>query len=215
MAVAINTIRKMTHHQTVVVVVGVLALQGGFAEHVQALRKCGVEAKEVRLPQDLTTLDALILPGGESTTIGLLATTYGLIDAIRIFALDHPVWGSCAGAILLSKGATQEGKQSDQPLIGAMNLTVSRNAFGSQVDSFEFLLTVHGIEHLDQPFPAVFIRAPVLVPGPSVSILASLPDGKVVACQQGHLLATSFHPELAADLRMHRFFNRLISHPHQ
>eukprot|EP00727_Mastigamoeba_balamuthi_P009827 m51a1_g5467 putative glutamine amidotransferase (195) ;mRNA; f:273298-273882 len=187
--------------------VGVLALQGGFSEHVDALRRLGAQVREVRLPRDLEGLDGLVLPGGESTTIGKLAVAFGLMDPLRQFARTHAVWGSCAGAILLSRDAKR-----DQPLIGAMDLVVTRNAFGSQVDSFEEGLAVDCLARMEKPFPALFIRAPVLEPGPACKVLCALPDGRVVACQQGKLLATSFHPELTDDLRFHEYFLSLVEH---
>eukprot|EP00727_Mastigamoeba_balamuthi_P006996 m51a1_g2917 putative glutamine amidotransferase (197) ;mRNA; r:527451-528041 len=185
--------------------IGVLALQGGFSEHVDALRRAGAEVREVRLPRDLEGLDGLVLPGGESTTMGKLAVHYGLMEPLRQFARTHAVWGSCAGAIMLSKDAKR-----DQPLIGAMDLVVTRNAFGSQIDSFEEGLSFDCLSSKEKPFPAVFIRAPVLEPGKECKVLCALPDGRVVACQQGKLLATSFHPELTQDLRFHEYFLSLV-----
>jgi 5'-phosphate synthase pdxT subunit len=180
---------------------GVLALQGDFAEHAAMLRRLGHTAVEVRWPRHLDGLHGLILPGGESTTIGKLAVQYDLLDPIRDFAQHQPVWGTCAGAILLSRDARR-----DQPLLGLMDLTVERNAFGRQVDSFEIDLDVPALGD-PRPFHAVFIRAPLIESaGPGVSVLARLPDGRIVAAQQGHLLATSFHPELTGDERFHRLF---------
>jgi 5'-phosphate synthase pdxT subunit len=187
---------------------GVLALQGSFAEHLARLRTLGVECREVRLPEDLEGLDSLIIPGGESTTIGKLAVTFGLIEPLRKFAWRFPVWGTCAGAIFLSRDVHR-----DQPLLEMMDISVERNAFGRQVDSFETDLFIQGLEETPRPFHAVFIRAPLIDHvGQGVEVLATLPEGngragaKIVAARQGHLLATSFHPELTADDRVHRYF---------
>jgi pyridoxal 5'-phosphate synthase pdxT subunit len=185
--------------------VGVLALQGAFIEHEVMLKRLGAEPREVRLPQHLEGLDALILPGGESTTIGKLAEAFGLIDAIRQFGAHYPIWGTCAGAIFLSMDIHRQ-----QPLLRLMDITVERNAFGRQVDSFEVELDVPCLKEVDAnggPFHAVFIRAPLIeAVGTGVEKLASLPDGRIVAARQGHFLATSFHPELTADGRFHRYF---------
>ena len=185
--------------------IGVLALQGDFAEHITVLRKLGVAAVEVRLPEHLDGLDGLIIPGGESTTIGKLAQDFGLYEPLRRFARRHAVWGTCAGAIFLSKDARRP-----QPLLGVMDITVERNAFGRQVDSFEVDLFIPALKAVDpenRPYHAVFIRAPLIesVSGDAVA-LATLDDGRIVAAQQGHLLATSFHPELTDDDRFHRYF---------
>lgn len=185
--------------------IGVLALQGDFAEHLAALHRLGVAAREVRLPEDLDGLAGLIIPGGESTTIGKLATTFGLVEPLRSFAARRPVWGTCAGAIFLSRDARRP-----QPLLGLMDITVERNAFGRQVDSFEIDLTVPTLDESTRPYHAVFIRAPLIERvGPSVEVLASLPDGRIVAARQGQWLATAFHPELTDDLRFHRYFLRM------
>lgn len=189
--------------------IGVLALQGDFAEHQVMLRRIGAEASQVRLPAQLDGLDGLIIPGGESTTIGKLAVTFGLIDPLRDFAAARPVWGTCAGAIFLSRDALR-----DQPLLGVMDITVERNAFGRQVDSFEIDLAVPALSDPQRPFPAVFIRAPLIeTTGKGVEILARLPDGgagRIVAARQGRWLATSFHPELTGDERFHRYFQSLV-----
>lgn len=191
--------------------IGVLALQGDFAEHAAMLKRLGADAAEVRLPRDLAGLGGLILPGGESTTIGKLAVMYGLMEPLRDFAQTHPVWGTCAGAIFLSKDARRE-----QPLLGLMDITVARNAFGRQVDSFEIGLTVPALSEPERPFHAVFIRAPLIESvGPGVQVIAALPDGRIIAAQQGHLLATSFHPELTGDERFHRYFLSLSKHSDQ
>ena len=195
--------------------IGVLALQGDFAEHIAMARRAGAEVIPVRLPAQLEGLDGLIIPGGESTTIGKLATTYGLIDPLRRFAAQHAVWGTCAGAIFLSKDARR-----DQPLLGVMDITVERNAFGRQVDSFETELRLPMLESPERPFHAVFIRAPLIDgAGKGVEILARLADagakggGPIVAARQGRLLATSFHPELTGDDRFHRYFLSLAGGP--
>lgn len=181
--------------------VGVLALQGAFIEHEHKLRELGVEAVEVRLPQDLDGLDALIIPGGESTTIGKLATSYGLIEPLRQFAHQKPTWGTCAGMIFLAKDIGIDR----QPILGVMDITVNRNAFGRQIDSFERELSIPALGK--QPYHAVFIRAPIVTQAASdVEVLSRLDDGSIVAVRQGHLLATAFHPELTPDLRLHQYF---------
>ncbi|MBZ0282380.1 MAG: pyridoxal 5'-phosphate synthase glutaminase subunit PdxT [Anaerolineae bacterium] len=185
--------------------VGVLALQGAFIEHEKKLRALGAETVEVRLPSDLEGLDGLIMPGGESTTIGKLAVQYGLIEPLRAFAQNKPTWGTCAGMIFLAKDIGIDR----QPILGLMDITVNRNAFGRQVDSFEVDLSVSVLG--DAPFHAVFIRAPVVTGvGEGVNVLATLDDGRIVAAQSGHLLATAFHPELTADNRFHKYFLNII-----
>jgi 5'-phosphate synthase pdxT subunit len=191
-------------------IIGVLALQGDFAEHRALFAGLGVETREVRLPSQLNALDALVIPGGESTTFGKLAVAYDLIEPLRQFGSARPIWGTCAGAIFLSMDVRRE-----QALLELMDIRVERNAFGRQVDSFEIELSVPKLEAPEKPFPAVFIRAPLIdEAGPNVEILARLPaesgEGKIVAAQDGHLLATSFHPELTGDDRFHRFFLRMI-----
>jgi 5'-phosphate synthase pdxT subunit len=185
--------------------IGVLALQGDFAEHIAMLRRLKVETAEVRLPEHLTGLDALIIPGGESTTIGKLSEDFGLTEPLRQFGRRHAIWGTCAGAIFLSKDARRH-----QPLLGLMDITVERNAFGRQVDSFEADLDVPELKKATNSkglYHAVFIRAPIIesVSG-EARVLATTPDQRIVAAQQGHLLATSFHPELTADTRFHEYF---------
>jgi 5'-phosphate synthase pdxT subunit len=185
--------------------IGVLALQGDFAEHIAMLRRLGVETAEVRLPEHLNGLDGLIMPGGESTTIGKLAVAYGLMEPLREFGKSKAIWGTCAGAIFLSKDARRE-----QPLLGIMDITVLRNAFGAQVDSFEADLEIDALEQATQtatPYHAIFIRAPIIesVSG-DAKVLSALPDGRIVAAQEGKLLATSFHPELTSDCRFHEYF---------
>lgn len=188
--------------------IGVLALQGAFIEHQTVLEKLGVESVQVRLPEHLDGLDGLIIPGGESTTISKLAIAFGLMQPLREFAGEHAVWGTCAGAIFLSRDVGR-----DQPVLGLMDITVRRNAFGRQVDSFETLLDVPALARVDAvnpPFPAVFIRAPLIEKANgSAEVLAALPDGGIVAVQQGRWLATSFHPELSDDDRFHRYFLEL------
>lgn len=185
--------------------IGVLALQGAFIEHIKMLQQVGAETVEVRLPQHLDNLDGLIIPGGESTTIGKLATDYNLIDPLREFARHKPTWGTCAGMIFLAKQLTTK----EQPLLGVMDILVNRNAFGRQIDSFETNLQIMGLS--DAPFHAVFIRAPIVVEvEPQVEILAQLDDERIVAVRQDHLLATAFHPELTDDLRLHSYFCDMI-----
>lgn len=181
--------------------IGVLAIQGDFAEHIVMLGQLGAETAEVRLPSQLAGLDGLILPGGESTTIGKLCVDYDLLEPLREFGRSHAVWGTCAGAIFLSRDARRS-----QPLLGIMDITVTRNAFGRQVDSFEADLAINGLSS-PAPYHAVFIRAPIIesVFG-EAKTLATLPDGRIVAAQQGRLLATSFHPELTYDTRFHEYF---------
>ncbi len=185
--------------------IGVLALQGDFAEHIAILKCLKVQTAEVRLPGHLEGLNGLIIPGGESTTIAKLAIAFGLMEPLRDFGREKAVWGTCAGAIFLSKDARR-----DQPLLGLMDITVQRNAFGRQVDSFEVDLEIPELKaatHSEAPYHAVFIRAPLIesVFG-SARILSQLPDGRIVAALQGKLLATSFHPELTPDTRFHEYF---------
>ncbi|MGB9521590.1 MAG: pyridoxal 5'-phosphate synthase glutaminase subunit PdxT [Anaerolineales bacterium] len=188
--------------------IGVLALQGDFIEHIAILRQLGVEAIEVRLPEQLETLDGIIIPGGESTTIGKLAVDFQLLEPLQQFGRQKAIWGTCAGAIFLSKDAHRQ-----QPLLGLMDIVVERNAFGRQVESFEVDLQVPALQtvsSIDAPFHAIFIRAPLISSvGAGVNVLAKLENGKIVAAQQGKLLATSFHPELTADDRFHRYFLQL------
>ncbi|MFN2269574.1 MAG: pyridoxal 5'-phosphate synthase glutaminase subunit PdxT [Anaerolineae bacterium] len=189
--------------------IGVLALQGAFIEHEKILKRIGVEAVEVRLPEHLGGLDGLIIPGGESTTIGKVARQWGLMEPLRAFARSsRPLWGTCAGMIFIAKDVV-DGKP-DQPLLALMDVTVRRNAFGRQVDSFEADLDVSVLGK--EPFHAVFIRAPLIERvGEGVEVLAKLDDGTIVAVRQGNLLATAFHPELTEDDRFHRYFLTLGS----
>ena len=189
--------------------IGVLALQGDFLEHQQALSRLAVESCQVRTAAELAGLNGLIIPGGESTVIGKLARDFDLLEPLRLFAKDHAVWGTCAGSIFLSKDARR-----DQPLLGMMDITVARNAFGRQVDSFEVDLVIPILKTAsgeNPPFHAIFIRAPLIDSvGKEVEVLSSLPDGRIVAARQGHWLATAFHPELSGDDRLHRYFLEMV-----
>lgn len=192
--------------------IGVLALQGAVAEHIRMLDQLAVASREVRTISDLEAVDALIIPGGESTTIGKLLRIGGLDTPIRERAMQGmPVWGTCAGMILLGRDLGDSGSKigEPQPLLGLMDMRVRRNAFGSQLESFETRL--HALEVADMPIPAVFIRAPVVEElGPGVIVLAALPDGRPVAVREGALLATAFHPELTGDLAFHRYFAAMV-----
>ncbi len=181
--------------------IGVLALQGAFAEHAQALARLGVRAREVRQHKDLEGIDGLIIPGGESTTIGKLLDILGMAGPVReLGRAGLPIWGTCAGMILL---ATDAGRP--QPLLGLLDIGVRRNAFGSQLDSFEADLRVPALG--DEPFRAVFIRAPLVERlGPGVVPLATLEDGTIVAAERDNVLVTAFHPELTGDPRFHEYF---------
>ena len=195
--------------------VGVLALQGAFREHVRMLREVGavgMDAVEVRRREHLDGVQGLVLPGGESTTMGKLLVEWDLLEPIRQrHAAGMPIYGTCAGLILLSTDI--EGH--DQPHLGLLNATVRRNAFGRQVDSFECPLPLPMLEQGDRPFPAVFIRAPLIVrAGEGVDVLARVgtgeEGGQIVAVRQGHILGTSFHPELTGDTRLHRYFADMV-----
>ena len=204
--------------------IGVLALQGAFIEHEKILTRIGAEPIEVRLAEHLEGLDGLIIPGGESTTIGKVAQEWGLLEPIRAFAESgRPLWGTCAGMILMAREVSDS--VPGQPLLGLMDVTVRRNAFGRQVDSFEADLDVPALgeqsfddaqdepfdDAQDKPFHAVFIRAPLIERvGEGVETLAQLEDGTVVAVRQGNLLATAFHPELTEDDRFHQYFLGLV-----
>lgn len=184
--------------------VGILALQGDFREHEEMLRRIGAPTLQVRLPKHLDQVERLIIPGGESTTIGKLLAMYGLIEPLRArVRAGMPVWGTCAGAILMAQRIA-DGR-ADQPLLRLMDMTARRNAFGSQLESFEIDLPVDGLD--SKPLRMVFIRAPVLEDlGMAVTPLARIDDGRVVAARQANMLATCFHPELTPDDRMHRYF---------
>jgi 5'-phosphate synthase pdxT subunit len=189
--------------------IGVLALQGDFSEHIGMLNRLNVEASEVRLPEHLDGIDGLIIPGGESTTIGKLSVAYNLIEPLKLFGQRRAIWGTCAGAIFISKDIGR-----DQPLLGLMDIKVQRNAFGRQIDSFETDLDIPELKQATgttEDYHAVFIRAPIIESvGADARILASVPDGRIVAAQQGNLLATSFHPELTNDTRFHEYFLSLV-----
>jgi 5'-phosphate synthase pdxT subunit len=188
--------------------VGILALQGDFREHEQTLGRIGAPVQQVRLPKHLERVERLIIPGGESTTIGKLLELYKLLEPIRERARGGmPLWGTCAGAILMAKRIA-EGREAGQPALSLMDITARRNAFGRQLQSFEANLSIPRIGK--EPLRAVFIRAPLLeTPGAEVAVLATLDDGRIVAAQQNRLLATCFHPELTGDDRFHRYFLEL------
>jgi 5'-phosphate synthase pdxT subunit len=180
--------------------IGVLALQGAFAEHVAVLRAIGAEPVEVRLPKHLQDVDGLIIPGGESTTMRRLVARWGMREPIlELAASGRPIFGTCAGMIVLAR----EIDGGEEPVLPLLDVTVERNAFGRQLDSFETELDVPLLG--DRPVHAVFIRAPVIErTGPGVEIMATLPDGRIVAVRERNLIATSFHPELAGETRFHR-----------
>jgi pyridoxal 5'-phosphate synthase pdxT subunit len=185
--------------------IGVLALQGDFIEHEHMLQRLSVDVIEVRLPKDLLGLDGVIMPGGESTTFGKLAVRFELVVPLRQFVLqDNATWGTCAGLIFMAKELDR-----DQPTLGLMDMKVKRNAFGRQIDSFTTGLEIKGIEGV--PFPGVFIRAPIIESvGSGVEALCTLDDGTIVAARQRNMLATSFHPELTQDTRMHEYFLGMV-----
>jgi 5'-phosphate synthase pdxT subunit len=187
--------------------IGVLALQGAFAEHVRTLASIGVEGVEVRLPEDLAHVSGLILPGGESTTMRRLIDRWGLRQPILDLAQSGaPLFGTCAGMIVLARELTDD----EAPILPLLDVTVRRNAFGRQLDSFETELRVPVLG--DQPVHAVFIRAPIIErTGPEVDVLARLDDGRVVAVRQANVIATSFHPELAGETRFHRLVATMAS----
>ncbi len=187
--------------------IGVLALQGAFIEHVSILNRLGVETSLVRLPQELEVLDGLVIPGGESTTIGKLMKAYGLVSPLReLIAGGLPVFGTCAGMILLAKQATDLNGYS----LGAVDIRVRRNAFGRQVDSFEADLSIPVLGK--PPFHAIFIRAPWIEKiGDGVEILAQLPDGTPVAARSKNVLVAAFHPELTKDVRFHAYFLDMVN----
>jgi 5'-phosphate synthase pdxT subunit len=187
------------------VLVGVLALQGDVREHLRALTECGAEAVPVRRPEELAEVDGLVIPGGESTTMSKLAVEFGMLEPVRgRIKTGMPAYGSCAGMIMLA--AELRDGRPDQQTFGGIDMTVRRNAFGRQVDSFETDLELEGVG----PARAVFIRAPwVERVGEGVRVLGRA-AGRIVAVRQGHLLATAFHPELTGDLRMHRFFTDVV-----
>lgn len=186
-------------------VIGVLSVQGAVSEHVDLIRRCGAETLPVKTPADLKRLDGLIIPGGESTTIGNLMKIYGLNEAITERHREGmAVFGTCAGMVILARELLDGYRE--QPRLALMDIIVRRNAFGRQKESFESPVLVKGI---DTPVEGVFIRAPVIVKaGDKVEVLAAREEG-IVAARQGKLLAVSFHPELTDDLRMHRYFLEL------
>ncbi len=193
--------------------IGVLALQGAFIEHIAMLRQVGAEAIAVRKAEQLDGLDGLIIPGGESTSMGLIAERWGLVEPLRRWVqAGRPTWGTCAGMILLAERASGQ-KQGGQPLLGGLDVTVNRNYFGRQSESFETDLSVPQLG--DTPVHAVFIRAPAITQtGPAVERLAEFTTAKgevvTVAVRQGPLLASAFHPELTADLRWHQYFVQMV-----
>lgn len=193
--------------------IGLLALQGAFAEHEKILNRLGVSVHRVRLPEDLANLDGLIMPGGESTVMGKLAERFGLIEPLRDFAHSgKPLWGTCAGLIFLAHDVGH-----DQILLELMDIVVERNAFGRQQDSFEQSIQAPLVNHAlgesrDRAFPAVFIRAPLVKEiGPGVEILSQLDNEEIVAVRQNNLLGTAFHPELTGDSRWHRYFLQMVN----
>ncbi|MGB9792161.1 MAG: pyridoxal 5'-phosphate synthase glutaminase subunit PdxT [Thermacetogeniaceae bacterium] len=185
--------------------IGVLAMQGAFREHAAAFEKCGCEAAEVRKPSELEGIDALVIPGGESTSIGKLMKDYGLMEPIREMARSGmPIFGTCAGAILLAK----ELSEGEQPLLELMDIRVRRNAYGRQVDSFEADLEIPVLG--EEPFRGVFIRAPLIEEVWGGAEVLARYKGGIVLARQGRLLAATFHPELTDDLRLHRYFLRMV-----
>jgi pyridoxal 5'-phosphate synthase pdxT subunit len=186
--------------------IGVLASQGAFIEHIAAIEKLDIEALPVRLPGELKGVDGLILPGGESTTISKLMDAYDLMSEVGTLAKKGlPLFGTCAGMIMMAKKISGNGATS----LELMDITVRRNAFGRQVDSFETEIAIAALGK--EPFHAVFIRAPIIEQvEKDVTVLAKLPDKTIVAVRQGNLLATAFHPELTNDLRFHQYFLDII-----
>ena len=187
--------------------IGVLASQGAFAEHIAILHQLDVEALPVRLPKELSGLDGLIIPGGESTSISKLMRAYHLMNKVRKLAKNGlPIFGTCAGMILLANETSNSGVEP----LRLMNIKVKRNAFGRQRESFETELTIPALG--EKPFPGVFIRAPVIEQVNSqAEIIARLADGTIVAARQGKLLASAFHPELTEDLRFHQYFLSIVA----
>jgi 5'-phosphate synthase pdxT subunit len=189
--------------------IGVLALQGAFREHVRLMRKLGAKVTEVRLPRDLDGLDGLMIPGGESTTIGLLLDEYKLMEPLRDFVKDHPVFGTCAGLIMLAKHTTD----GEQPLLQVMDITVRRNAFGRQTRSFEASVALTqdpAPGTAPAEFHGIFIRAPwVEEVGPGVEVIARYGD-HIVGVRQGDMMGVAFHPELGDDARLHEYFLQMV-----
>lgn len=194
--------------------VGILALQGAFEEHTEMVQALGAQAVEVRKPEELADLDGLIIPGGESTSMALIAERWGMVEPLRAWVQSgRATWGTCAGMIMLSNDATNQ-KLGGQTLIGGLNVVVDRNHFGRQVDSFETDMVTSAIG--DEPFRAVFIRAPAITQvGQDVEILASVQNRAgqdvIAAVRQDTILATAFHPELTNDLRWHKYFLDMLS----
>ena len=187
--------------------IGVLASQGAFIEHITVLNKLETEAVPVRLPGELKGLDGLIIPGGESTTISQLMMAYNLMEKISALARGGlPLFGTCAGMILMARQITGNTAKT----LGLMDITVRRNAFGRQVDSFETEIIIPALGKT--PFPAVFIRAPVIEQcDPDVEIIARLKDGRIVAAREGKMLVAAFHPELTNDTRFHKYFLDMVN----
>ncbi len=189
--------------------IGVLAVQGDFAEHIAVLRRLDVECCEVRLPEHLEGVSGLIIPGGESTTLSRLMSIYNLREPVAALAKSgKALWGTCAGMIMLA----QEITEADPVPLKLMDIGVQRNAFGRQIDSFEQDLVISGLG--DCPFHAIFIRAPVVIRvGSQVTTLAALSGGQAVAVRQGNMMATAFHPELTNDSRLHQYFLDMAADP--
>jgi 5'-phosphate synthase pdxT subunit len=197
--------------------IGILALQGAFLEHETMLRRLGAATVQVRKPEQLAGLDGLIIPGGESTTMGLVAERWGLVAPLQAWVRsDKPAWGTCAGMILLAEHATGQ-KAGGQPLLGGLGVTVNRNYFGRQHESFETFLSVPVLG--EPPIRAVFIRAPaIMAVDAGVEILATVPgrgEAVIAAVRQSNLLATAFHPELTDDLRWHAYFLEMVESAQQ
>jgi len=190
--------------------IGVLALQGAFIEHISVIQQLGVEASPVRLPNELGSLDGLIIPGGESTTILNLMQSFNLIQPLKELAqAGLPILGTCAGMVCLAKKVSNS-INSNMETLAVMDMEVRRNAFGRQIDSFETELPVPALG--DEPFAAIFIRAPIIErTGPQVEILAKLSNDIAVAARQGKLVVSAFHPELSHDLRFHRYFLKIVA----
>jgi pyridoxal 5'-phosphate synthase pdxT subunit len=188
--------------------IGVLALQGDFEAHLKMLAELGVEGKAIRLPKHLDDIDGIIIPGGESTTIGKLMVSYGLQEPLQQKIREgFPIWGTCAGLILLARET--DNALAGQPLLASMHIRARRNAFGSQRESFETDLSVPVLG--EAPFHAFFIRGPMIESvGPEVEGLATLDDGTIVAVREGALLGTAFHPEIGGDPRFHQYFLRIV-----